>query len=207
MNERNYREVIYEEEEIFGYQREILSRRLTKLFLPVSFARSETCLRGVYHTGDYLPVQECGPVDVCEALDAAQSLLGRMIDAEGRYLFIGEYRIDPEVIYMRRIPDSRSGAEAALIWKRAEEIRPSKVVIGEGLRSLLQVMEDQCGDASGISYLRKAEELVDRGRSGPNILLTRLRGLRDEAFQCGMAVNSDPGLDIFRTGSLRGAGA
>lgn len=168
--ERTYRKGMFR-----SYQKEILSRELCDIFMPVNFIERDTEETAIYRVAGYVPLAAAGPLSEEQALTLASSLIEGMIRAEQHCIFIGEYRICEEVLGV--CPDSMNAALLYQPWRydNREEL----------LRELQRIMEgmERRAAGRGNSCLHRAVEIVSAGRSGLDIIGHRIEMLRQKSAE------------------------
>lgn len=168
--ERTYRKGMF-----WSYQKEILSRELCDVFMPVNFIERDTEETAVYRVAGYVPLAAAGSLSEEQALTLVSSLIEGMIRAEQHCIFIGEYRICEEVLGVQ--PESMNAALLYQPWRydNREEL----------LRELQRIMEGMERRTAGRDspHLRKAVEIVAAGRSGLDIIGHRIEMLRQKSAE------------------------
>lgn len=168
--ERTYRKGMFR-----SYQKEILSRELCDVFMPVNFIERDTEETAVYRVAGYVPLAAAGSLSEEQALTLVSSLIEGMIRAEQHCIFIGEYRICEEVLGVQ--PESMNAALLYQPWRydNREEL----------LRELQRIMEGMERRTAGRDspHLRRAVEIVAAGRSGLDIIGHRIEMLRQKSAE------------------------
>ena len=183
-------EIQYSDRDLMDYQKQILETGYTGLFLPVNFMHAAgkdgvVRLSGMFHTDGYVSLKNYFAPDVCEALDVVLSLLDKMIRAEDVFLFIGEYLIHPDLVFVK---NGLKEPEAALAWTGTDNSSRGYICsmnqFHDGICSVIDVLtENLKGDGEG--YLRHAWEITAGEGLHAGALKRRLYRLRTEAFICG----------------------
>lgn len=183
-------EIQYSDRDLMHYQRQILETGYTGLFLPVNFMSAAgedgvVRLSGIFHTDGYISLRSFSARDVCEALDVVLSLLDRMIRAEDVFIFIGDYLIHPDLVFVRT--ESRE-PEAALAWTGTDRNQKSYICsmnqFHDGICSVIDVLTDNL-QGDGVGYLRQAWEITAGEGLHAGALKRRIYRVRTEAFMCG----------------------
>ncbi|MGN1382186.1 MAG: hypothetical protein ACI4W2_05140 [Eubacterium sp.] len=185
-------EIEYGQSDLMDYQRQILETGYTGLFLPVSFLSvmeedGSVRLSGMFQTEGYVSLRDFRAKDVCEALDVVLSLLEKMVKAEDVFLFIGDYLIHPDLVFVKR-PEGGGEIEAALAWTGTEREHSSYICsmnqFHDGICSIIDVLEENLqGDGAG--YLRHAWNIAAGEGLHAGALRRRIYRVRSEAFECG----------------------
>lgn len=203
-------EIQYIKEDIKNYHMQILETGFTGLFLPVRFMGirgedGEERVCGLFRTEGYVSLRDFRPLDVCEALDVVISLLDRMLRAEDVFLFIGDYLIHPDLVFVRR----RAGRtpEAALAWTGAGLDRKSYICamnqFHDGICSIIDMLAGNLqGDGEG--YLRHAWEIAAGEGLHAGALKRRIFRVREEAFLCGYSRPAPSGSRVADSSRMPG---
>ncbi len=191
-------EIEYGQSDLMEYQRQILETGYTGLFLPVSFLSvmeqdGSMRLSGMFQTEGYVSLRDFHARDVCEALDVVLSLLEKMVRAEDVFLFIGDYLIHPDLVFVKR-PKQGGELEAALAWTGTDREYASYICtmnqFHDGICSVIDVLEENLqGDGAG--YLRHAWNISAGEGLHAGALRRRIYRVRSEAFDCGYSRGDD----------------
>lgn len=183
-------EIKYEAGEMFAYQKGILEKHACSLFLPANFiavenAEGERMYSGLFDTTGCVSLRHYRPTDVCEALDIVLSLLDRMIAAEDLLIFIGDYMLQPELMFISKGMD---GAESSLAWTGIPSTMRNYYfamdVLHDGICSILDMLSKNLG-GDGVGYLKHAWEITAGAGFQAGALKRRLFRIRTEAQLCG----------------------
>lgn len=164
-------EVVYGANEIEKYKRDILTAGLCSLFLPAAFIEEGAGVGAVYDTKGYYSLLSAKKRGLSVLLGVVISILENSRQAERRYIFSGEYSLDPEVIYVKRgIP------EAGLIFRKASPM--DKIMILEKLRNII----DLCNDESATEKKNEALSILTNDESPYDVIIYKLRKLENDVF-------------------------
>ena len=168
--ERTYRKGTFK-----NYQKEILSRELCEVFLPVNFIERDSDETAIYRVTGYIPLAAADRLSEEQALTLVSSLIDGMIRAEQHCIFIGEYRVCEEVIAVR--PDSLNAALLCQPWRygtREELLRE--------FQKIMERLENRIGE-SECPYFHRAAAIVAGGRAGLDIIGHRIEMLRQKSVE------------------------
>ena len=166
-------EIIYREPELERFRRDILAGNLCDIFLPVTFIQSDGLIGAVYDMRGYERYADISRFRASTLIGTVTSIMEKSRQADRRYMFMGEYSLDPRLVFVdREIPD------AALIYRKTAP-RPKEAVFGD-LRRLLQ---PESAEVSGIDYIRKALFILGDTHKSCEIIRHDLLGVGTEAFR------------------------
>lgn len=160
-----------------NYQRDILCRELCELFLPVNFVEDKSSLFGLYNTEGYFPLMDIEKLTVCRALDIIISLLDKIIAAERRYMFVGDYDLKLDNIYL-----NQSCSDVRVVFEKGRE--NNEYLIKENLIQVCWLCNSKI-EAESQGYMEKVIGYIERVHSSLGIIRHRITELRREAFLCG----------------------
>ena len=158
------------------HQKQILSRNLSGLFLPVSFINKGQNVIAVYRAEGFCPLDRYPVTDAGRALDIVICLINKMIRAEEHYLFVGDYRISPDLIFVEGPFLDMPVLDVAMIWKQGD----GRTEMERGLQDVICFLRQQC--AEGGEYLDLAARTASYRFLGLRTLKNRFCRLRNEIF-------------------------
>ena len=167
-------EVYCRRTEFKEHQKQILSRNLCGLFLPVSFINMGLSVIAVYRAEGFCPLDHYPVSDAGRALDIVICLIRKMIRAEEQYLFVGDYRISPDLIYVEGPYTDMPVLDTAMIWKQGDG--PEETA--RGFQEVLYSMRERCAD--GGEYLERAARIASCRHLGLRAMKNRFCRLREE---------------------------
>ena len=159
------------------HQKQILSRNLSGLFLPVSFINKGQNVIAVYRAEGFCPLDHYPVTDAGRALDIVICLINKMIRAEDHYLFVGDYRISPDLIFVEGPFMDMPVLDVAMIWKQGD----GSAELSRGLQEVLYLLRQQC--ASGGEYREIAARTASCRFLGLRAIKKRFCRLRDEIYE------------------------
>lgn len=170
-------EINYEKTEILDYQKSILNGELCSLFLPVNFLCDDKRISGIYRTQGFVCLKDVERLTASDALDIFTELLKAMMEAEKRYILIGDYSLAEEHLYV----DTNTRTVKLTFGKGTGN---DKTIILNELGDILKLCKEKV-EEPGDGYLDKAADIVARRHSSFGIIRHRIEELRREAFTCG----------------------
>ncbi|WP_027868711.1 hypothetical protein [Eubacterium sp. AB3007] len=156
-------EVKYGKGQVAEYQKDILSMQVCPLFLQQIFVTGEEQDSAMVKMEEYMPMLSLEHLREEEGISIMISLLTGMIEAERRYMFIGEYRVDVGVLCV-----SRDLKKARLVF--VPRHYTNQVALFQDLIGILRHMENKVPAEDG-RFLREGIEYIAKGNGS----LTRMR--------------------------------
>lgn len=149
--------------QIPDYQKDILSMQLCPLFLQQIFVNGEEQDSAMVKMEEYLPLLSLEHLREEEGIGIMISLLTGMIEAERRYMFIGEYRVDVGVLCV-----SSDLKTAKLVF--VPRHYTNRVALFQDLIGVMRYMEKKIPMGDG-KYIREGLDYIAKGNGS----LSRLR--------------------------------
>lgn len=166
-------EIIYNDNELEQFRRDILAGNLCDIFLPVSFIQADGCIGAVYDMHGYEYYPDIRKVKASVLIGVVTSLMEKSSQANRRYFFMGEYSFDPRLVFVNtKVPD------AALIYRKT--IPGSPLVI---LDEFKQLLKPENAEVTGIDYIRKALYTLSDSHRSFEIIRHDLMAVGTEAFR------------------------
>lgn len=173
-------EMTYRKGELNWLLRDYLLMEGNELCLPAGCVEKahETCF--YFCIAGYRKISEIRRVPASRILEWMIQLIGKLYSAQLYYIRPERIRIDPERVYVGMMKPRKGDVRILFVPEPEGEALP----VREKMAALIESLIPNC-EEEGKGYLRKAAEIIRKGRSGIRIMVHRLDLLRTEAFQCG----------------------
>lgn len=160
---------------------DILKHGLCELFLPLNIIREGDDNIYVIQTEGFKSLSLINEIRASDALSAVVSLISGIISAENNCFFIGDYLINPELLFIRL-----NNLEVRLAYypKNGDQCSGSEISIKENLMDVVEALGMHVRQESR-SYLINAFNFIRDHNCEIEVIRHRLSKLREEAFRCG----------------------
>lgn len=102
----NYIEIKYPKDSFKKYQKDILCQNRLELFFKMAFISLENYTFAIADTENFVSILSVENINPYYLLKIVAEIIEKMIEAENRYLYIGEYKIDARYIMCSTIDKS-----------------------------------------------------------------------------------------------------
>ncbi|MCI5747731.1 hypothetical protein [Eubacterium pyruvativorans] len=173
-------EMTYRKGTVDWLLRDYLLMEENDLCLPAGCVEKAHEMCFYFYIEGYREISTVGMVPASRILKWVIQLIGKLYSAQLYYIRPDRIRIDPDRIYVGVMKPHKDDVRILFVPEPEGETPP----VREKLAVLIEDLIPNC-EEDGRGYLRKAAEIIRKGRSGLRIMVHRLDLLRTEACQCG----------------------
>lgn len=118
----NYIEIKYPKNSFKKYQKDILCQNQLELFFKMAFINLENYTFAIADTENFVSMLSVENINPYYLLKIVAEIIEKMIEAENRYLYIGEYKIDARYIMCSTIDKSVMMFYVPYVYRSKKEI-------------------------------------------------------------------------------------